>query len=838
MKAWKFESGLEATGFDRILKRRRMGVDPAAWTACVLACMLGGAIQGRALDLTNAVVVTAPGFAGAGRQAVVMLVEEVEKRAGIRWQETTNWPSAGVPGIGVGLKSEVRSFGGPGFQTLQSLSGPEGAEGYRLCVRKDGTNSGVFVLGNDLRGVLFGVGRLLRELHWGRGRVWAADALDIATAPKYRLRGHQLGYRPKCNSYDAWDLPVWEQYFRDLAVFGCNAIELIPPRSDDAADSPHFPRPQMEMMTGMSKLAAAYGLDVWIWYPAMDRDYSDARTVESALAEWGRVFARLSRVDAVFVPGGDPGHTRPKLLMALLEKQTANLHRYHPNAQMWVSPQSFDQKWLDEFLDILRREQPAWLSGIVFGPQVRISLPRLRQLVPAQYPIRHYPDITHSRQCQYPVPNWDVAYALTEARECINPRPEGEAAIFRKLQPGTIGFLSYSEGCNDDVNKMIWSALGWDPEAAVPDILRQYARYFIGERYTDDFAQTLLALERDWQGPLIANQGVDVTLAQMQGLERAASPADLKNWRFQQALFRAYYDAYVRHRLIYETDLEAQAMARLRTAPAIGVARALADAQRLLDQALRERVNADWRLRIHQLAEALFQSIGMQLSVDKYRAIAVDRGASLDTLDYPLNNRFWLETRFARIRRLPSESERLKALEEILQWTNPGPGGFYDDLGNAACQPHLDKGAGFAEDPGCYQSARVDFEEDLVVDEPDEDAGTARRISWMGHAEALYDAPLRMSYSGLDPGARYKVRVLYGGDSPKRKIRLVANGSIEVHPYLTKPRPFKPLEFAIPQVATREGKLDLSWFSEPGLGGNGRACQVSEVWLVKEPEAN
>ena len=27
-------------------------------------------------------------------------------------------------------------------------------------------------------------------------------------------------------------------------------------------------------------------------------------------------------------------------------------------------------------------------------------------------------------------------------------------------------------------------------------------------------------------------------------------------------------------------------------------------------------------------------------------------------------------------------------------------------------------GAGFAEDPGCYQSCRVDFEEDLVVDSP------------------------------------------------------------------------------------------------------------------------
>jgi len=746
----------------------------------------------------------------------------------------TAWPTTNVPVIAVGLKSALREIAGPYAEGLQPTPAPNAAEGYRLCVRKAEKNSAVLVLGNDERGVLFAVGNLLRELRLERGAVSLRDDMDFTTAPKYPLRGHQLGYRPKCNSYDAWDLPVWEQYFRDLAVFGCNAIELIPPRSDDDADSPHFPRPPMEMMQGMSRLADSYGLDVWIWYPAMDKDYSNEKTVEFALHEWSEVFARLSRIDAIFVPGGDPGHTQPKVLMALLEKQTENLHRYHPTAQMWVSPQSFNQAWLEEFIDILKRDQPGWLSGVVFGPQVRISLPRLRELVPAKYPIRHYPDITHSRQCQYPVADWDVAYALTEARECINPRPEAEAAIFRKTQPDTIGFLSYSEGCNDDVNKFIWCGLGWDPDMSVTDILRQYSRYFIGERYTDDFAQGLLALERNWRGPLLANQNVDVTLQQFQAMERKAAPAHLKNWRFQQALFRAYYDAYVRHRLIYETDLEKQAMACLRQAPEIGASRAISDATEILDRALVNHPNEDWRRRISQLAEALFQSIGMQLSVELYQAIAVDRGASLDTLDYPLNNRAWLEEQFAIVRKLASPPERLKALDRILEWTNPGPGGFYDDLGNVACQPHLLRGLGFNEDPGCFQSTREDFEEDLVVDEPDENPGVARRVSWMDHAESLYDAPLQMFYADLDPKAHYKVRVLYAGDSPKRKMRLVANDTIEVHPYLAKPMPFKPLEFAIPPAATQQGKLTLSWFAEPGLGGNGRSCQVSEVWLMKD----
>ena len=93
-------------------------------------------------------------------------------------------------------------------------------------------------------------------------------------APHYALRGHQLGYRDKTNAYDGWDLPQWDQYIRELAIFGTNAIELIPPRSDDRLDSVHFPLPPLEMMEGMSRIADDYGLDVWIWYPALDDDYA------------------------------------------------------------------------------------------------------------------------------------------------------------------------------------------------------------------------------------------------------------------------------------------------------------------------------------------------------------------------------------------------------------------------------------------------------------------------------------------------------------------------------------------------------------------------------------
>ncbi len=587
-----------------------------------LLLLAAGWCSAAELNLTRCVVIYPSTFSGPEKKAVAMLLDEVEKRTHIRWP---TGPAGGPAAV---------------VQVDRSGSGP--AEGY--SIRIEGRT--VRVAGNDARGVLFGVGRLLRLLHMRPGSVTISDHYEFATAPRYPLRGHQLGYRPKTNSYDGWNVAMWEQYIRDLAVFGANAVELIPPRSDDDATSPHFPLPPLEMMIAMSRLLNDYGLDVWIWYPAMDRDYSDPKTVEFALEEWGEVFRKLPRIDAVFVPGGDPGHTQPRHLMALLEKQTRNLRQYHPRAQMWVSPQSFSQEWMEEFYGLLRKE-PAWLAGVVFGPQVRVSLPQLRAAVPKRYPIRHYPDITHSRQCQYPVPDWDPAFAITEAREVINPRPYDQARIFRLLQPYTNGFITYSEGCNDDVNKAVWSALGWNPEADVAEILREYSRYFIGDAYADNFAQGLLALEHNWRGPLLTNTSVYLTLEQFQTMERAASPQDLLNWRFQQALYRAYYDGYLAGRLLLENTAERMAMDRLRAAPRLGSLEALSEAETFLDRAVAQREADSRRTRVFELAEALFQSIRMQLSVERYKAIAVGRGANLDTIDMPLNNRLWLKQRFA-----------------------------------------------------------------------------------------------------------------------------------------------------------------------------------------------
>jgi hypothetical protein len=231
--------------------------------------------------------------------------------------------------------------------------------------------------------------------------------------------------------------------------------------------------------------------------------------------------------------------------------------------------------------------------------------------------------------------------------------------------------------------------------------------------------------------------------------------------------------------------------------------------------------------------------------VDKYKAIAVSRGANLDTIDFPLNNRVWLKDQFAKLRALPKEDDRLAAIDAILHRSDPGPGGFYDDLGNPSMQPHIvSEGPGYENDPGSFHSVRSEyaaFSGGLIgrtsaeAIKPD---GPARFIlnpmAWWTWAETRYETPLTMHYEHLDPKASYAVRVVFVGHSTDPKIRLVANGKYEIHSWISKPTTMGPVEYSIPAGATKTGALTLRWFLDQGQGGFNGSIDIAEVFLIKK----
>ena len=408
------------------------------------------------------------------------------------------------------------------------------------------------------------------------------------------------------------------------------------------------------------------------------------------------------------------------------------------------------------------------------------------------------------------MPNWDFAFATTEGREVINPRPLDEAAIFHRYASASVGFVTYSEGCNDDVNKFLWSGLGWNPEAQVSDILRQYSRFFIGPDLEERFAKGLFALERNWVGPVIGNKNIQATLSDFDDMEAHATPQQRLNWRFQQALYRANYDAFVQRRAIAEKKAETAAISM------IG-ADAIDAAAKILNTSLLSPDDLAIRARVFEMAEALFQSIHMQLSVPRYQAIALGRGANLDAIDFALSDRVWLQNELKRIRAMPDEKDRRAAMHRIAHWKDAGPDGFYDDLGDPNASPHLVHGEPYEKDPDFLKSPMTGF----GAKTPEQ----GWRVSWFTDAETLGETPLRMRYEGLDKSAQYRVRIVYAGDAFNVPVRLAANGR-EIQSFRNKPNPPEPLEFDISREATQSGELTLEWdVRPPGSAATAAACR-------------
>lgn len=753
------------------------------------------------IDLSSATVLISKSKAGkAEAVAAQVLVEEIAKRTGITLPIARKYQGS-HPAIRFNLVQD-------GIFVKRPKVGWR-ADGFGLYTENEPRR--IVVSASTPRGLLFGAGKLLRLLTLERGKVLSPDEIHFASSPAYSIRGHQLGYRHAANSWDAWTVEQFDQYIRELALFGTNCIENIPFQDDRT--SPLMKVPRDEMNLAMSEICAKYDLDYWVWTPA-DFDLKDEKLRAEHLKKHEALYKACPRLDGVFFPGGDPGDNHPSLVMPFLEDVAKLLHKHHPKAGMWMSLQGFNKEQVDYFYDFIDREQPKWFTGVVSGPSSP-PIEETRRRLAAQYKHRHYPDITHSVRAQYPVTWWDPVFGMTLGRECINPRPIFEAALHNYYAPYTAGFLTYSDGVHDDVNKAIWSLSAWDPKMPVRDQVLAYTRTFFGANVAEQAADGILALEKNWEGPIGENGGIDATLALWEALD-AKAPELGDNWRWQMCQLRAVYDAYQRHRSIYEAELEEGANAAI-LREIEDPSKAMNGAIAILDRAESNPVRSDLRKRIDELCEALFQSVQLQTSVPKYTASGAERGAVLDMADRPLNNRWWLEDEFKKVRELPAKEAQIARLREIATWEDPEGCIFYDDVGNVSKSQRVLRGETTDTDPTRIRS--------LNPDHVWKDNGLCRdRISWMTYM----DWPVGVRYP-VEPGGSYVLRMSGQGEALTR----VDGERVEPVRYGKAPGEIK--EFPVPASALEDGAIVVTWDvpNEEHLNWRQRS-RLNEIWLIEK----
>ncbi len=787
---------------------------PCLLIAGLIAAVLIGTRPAGAdpIDLSHAVIVTRGNSAPLPeRTAATVLSEEIEKRSGIKLSLGMAWPAEGWA-IGIVSGKEGSLHGHP----VPASARIEKAEGFGIATdTSDAHHPVLWIAGADARGTMFGVGRLLTTLECRQGAVALPEALNLTTSPAYSIRGHQLGYRGQANSYDAWSPEQFDQYIRELTFFGTNAIEGIPFNDDRPTVNPY---PREKMNVDISRSCERYGLDYWVWVPA-DFDLAKNDLRSAALKRHEDLFRTCPTLTGIFVAGGDPGDNDPSLVIPYLADLAKLLARFHPNARVWLSMQGYSPTQQDYVYRWIERDQPAWLGGLVAGPSSP-PLADLRARLPRKYPIRDYPDITHSVRCQFPVPYWDPAFAFTLGRECTNPRPLFFSRVFHDTAAFTNGFISYSDGIHDDVNKVLWSAMAWNPSVDLNTVLTDYSRVFFSPDVASAAAAGIFAQERNWDGALATNGGVDATFALWHGLEQQA-PALKSNWRWQMCLLRAYYDLYQRRRLVYESRLEDEANAAMLTASTAESSKAIDSALAILKRAETEPVSTDLCARVTQLCDDLWHSIGLQSSVERYHASGSERGCVLDFVNYPLNNRWWLEDELTKVRAMDTETARVERLKALATWENPGTGSYYDDIGNIAKSPHEVRNERMAGPLLDVDNANLP---EIMFWVGGDKLARARQ-SWF--TDETW--PTAMKYPSLDPQADYVVRTSGCGDCFLR-----ANG-LRIAPTKDGKNVGDIKEFPIPRGLYRDGNLTITFDPtfEPNLNWRVQS-RIMEIWVIKK----
>lgn len=763
------------------------------------------------------------------------------------------------------LRDELNRRTGLGFVVAESgditvsvdKAAATAPEGFTLSA----SGGKIRINGFDRLGAVHGAGRLLRECRWGKGYL-EMEETDISSYPQKPLRGDHLGYFRNNNAYNLWDMETYGQYVKELALFGASAIEFSFEDENKKDNDPDRKCDPFKMMLHITGLTRTLGMQVWVkvstsWLnetgiPIPRKGYVDETSPAAAemndflrTDEDRRIntFSKIRHIDHIFIPGGDPGRLNARDLFAFSERIAAILHRYHPNAGVWISPQivSSGEKFTREFYDEVAR-RPAWLTGIVHGPWCRETMAQCREHIPADLPIRSFPDICHMLCSQYPVHQMDPVWAVTAGRECYNPRPRWHKRMHDLTAPFNIGNIPYTEGIADDVAKYLWLDFDWSESIPPAKTLRDFASMFISPDHADELASLIAGFEDIFEGPAVTNGTVSQVYNGLKALERTLESEEYMpgfgadSYRFKMPRLMSAFYAYIQQKAISDAGAMQKAWSEL---GAGGSFEEIAGRIREDLEIVGKSPNAALLEEIWRLADECFDRIKWKVSTSRHLSPNYARGGFLDTLASPLCNSEWLKANLDKLSARGDEKQRLEGLAALRDRRNAGPGGKYLSLGEPWSNRYLRVEKSWWDEPEAITIPRIEQYVDiwsphLKEQKPDAtfDKILLERVS---SALGYYGANVVLDIDGLVPGAPYELRIVF-------PLRFSWLGQKDISAYVSVKG--KRLEYIgnvpgdewvyiydVPAgLVDEEGSLTLVIDKDKGPRGSG----ATELWLIKK----
>ncbi len=406
-------------------------------------------------------------------KALALFGREVEARTGIT-------PRVGEPADG---EAQVRVAVVPGLAP----------ESYRITSTGAGT---VEVVGGDPRGLLYGLGKLLRSSRFGDGTIELGDWRGTS-APAKPIRGMYFATHFG-NFYEAAPVAEIERYVEELALWGCNALSVWFDMHQYAGIEDPAAQRMIDRLRRILQAAGAVGIRGGL---TMLANEGYANSPEALRADWTaghdgytsppgghyhreicpskpggldviletrremlEAFADLDIAYAWIWPYDQGGCTCSRCapwgangFLRTAEPVAGLVREVIPEAQVVLSTWYFDHFTTGEWEGLSRAfadGAPPWVDLLLAGDYGGEFPPYLRQHgVPGSLPVVSFPEI--SMEGNFPWGGYGV-----------NPRPSTWEAYERRHGALLAGGFPYSEGIFEDLNKVLTLQLGWDPDRA------------------------------------------------------------------------------------------------------------------------------------------------------------------------------------------------------------------------------------------------------------------------------------------------------------------------------------------------------------------------------------
>lgn len=446
-----------------------------------------------------------------------------------------------------------------------------GDEGFKIA---DGPKGTIRIIGNDSRGVLYGVGKFLHTSSYG-GQGFTPGSWRGVSVPKMPVRGIYFATHFQ-NYYQVAPIEDVTRYVEDLSLWGPNSFLVwFGMEEFNGIDDPKG-KAMIERLRALLTIVKSLGLNASV-VGVCNEGYAnspvnlraDSSTVDRA-HYYTKMGPRIYNLGPELCPSkpGVPemelqycqekfeafksigldywciwpydsgGCTCPECApwgangyLRMAEKVARAYRRSFPKGKVILSTWYFDRWGIGEWDGITAKfnaKKPDWVDYILCDNFEEYPRYPLERGAPGGLPMINFPDVS-----MYGQNPWGGYGA--------NPHPGRLQKRWDETKTKLSGGFPYSEGIYEDINKVICSQLYWDPERPATDTVKEYAAFEFSPEVADDMTEIVRLFEKNHLRDQIGESAV-TAYQLLKKAETKLTPQARSAWRWRLFCIRAAID--------------------------------------------------------------------------------------------------------------------------------------------------------------------------------------------------------------------------------------------------------------------------------------------------------